>query len=71
MNVMVYPCIVCVALLIYMIGLLVACLTVFCETIRNMLGVVGILLNVMELCIWVEVLCWYSKEWACFASDPL
>ena len=49
-SVMLYPCIVCVALLMDLFVLCVARLTVFVETIRNMLGVVVILLlNVVEV----------------------
>ena len=35
---MLYPCMFCVALSIYLFVLCVACLTVFGETIRNMFG---------------------------------
>ena len=46
MSVMLCPCIFCVALLMYMFVLFVACLTVFV----NCLGVVaGLLLNVMDV----------------------
>ena len=46
MSVMLYPCMLCVALLMCMFVLCVACLTVFV----NCLGVVAILLlNVMEV----------------------
>ena len=37
-SVMLYPCILCVALLMYLFVLCVACLTVFCETIHNICG---------------------------------
>ena len=37
-SVMLYPCILCVALLIDLFVLFVACLTVFGDTIRNMFG---------------------------------
>ena len=38
MSVMLYPCILCVALLMCLFVLCVACLTVFGETIRNVFG---------------------------------
>ena len=38
MSVMLYPCILCVALLLYLFIFCVACLKVFGETIRNMFG---------------------------------
>ena len=45
-SVMLYPCILCVALLVYLFVLCVACLTVFV----NCMGVVPILLlNVMDV----------------------
>ena len=37
-SVMLYPCIVCVTLLLDLFALCVTCLTVFVETIRNMFG---------------------------------
>ena len=49
MSVILYPCILCVALLMDLFVLCVACLTVFGETIGNV-GVVAILLlNVMDV----------------------
>ena len=54
MSVMLYPCIVCIALLIDLFVLCVACLTVFVNCLVKQfamcLGVVAILLlNVMEV----------------------
>ena len=54
MSVMLYPCIFCVALLMYLFVLCVACLTVFVNCLMKLfaitLGVVVILLlNVMEV----------------------
>ena len=54
MSVMVYPCMLCVALLMYLCVLCVSCLTVFVNCLANQfamcLGVVAILLlNVMEV----------------------
>ena len=53
-NVMLYPCILCIALLMYLIVLCVACLTVFVNRLLNQIaicfGVVAVLLlNVMEV----------------------
>ena len=54
MSVMLYPCILCVALLVYMFVLCVACLTLFVNCFVKQfamcLGVVAILLlNVMDV----------------------
>ena len=38
MSVMLYPCMMCVALLMCLFVLCVACLTVFHQTIRNVFG---------------------------------
>ena len=74
MSMMLYPCILCVALLVY---LFVLCLTVFVNCLKQLamcLGVVAILLlNVMD--VWVEVLCWIDRVWsskqcACCSCDP-
>ena len=53
-SVMLYPCILCVALLVYLFVLCVACLTVFVNSLVKQfamcLGVVSILLlNVMDV----------------------
>ena len=53
-SVMLYPCIFCVALLVYLLVLCVACLTVFVNSLVKQfamcLGVVAILLlNVMDV----------------------
>ena len=79
-SVMLFPCIVCVALLVYPFVLCVACLTLFVnclvKQLEMCLGVVAILfLNVMDVLVWVEVLCWIdrvwsSKECACCACNP-
>ena len=66
-SVMLYPCILCVALLTDLFVLSVACLTVFVNcSVKEFaicLGVVAILLlNVME--VWVEVLCWIDRVWS-------
>ena len=75
MSVMVYPCMLCVFLLMCLFCVLRVC-ELFGETIRNGLGVVAMLvLNVMEVfSVWVVVLCWIdhvwsSKECVCFACD--
>ena len=54
-SVLLYPCVLCVALLMYLFVLCVACLTVFVNGLVKQfaicLGVVAILsLNVMEVC---------------------
>ena len=54
MSVMLYPCVLCVALLMYLFVLCVACLTVFVNCLVKQfamcLGVVAILLlNVMDV----------------------
>ena len=65
-SVMLYPCILCVALLVYMFVLCDACLTVFViclvKQFAMCLGMVAILLlNVMDVLVWVEVLCWIDR----------
>ena len=76
-----YPCILCVALLMDLFVLCVACLTLFVNCwVKHFamgLGVVAILLlNVTEVfSVCVEVLCWIdhvwsSKEDACCPCDP-
>ena len=79
-SVMLYPCILCVAMLVYLVVLCVAGLTVFVNCLVKQfamcLGVVAILLlNVMDMfsVVW-DVLCWIdrvwsSKECACCACD--
>ena len=70
MSVMLYPCVLCVARLVVLFVLCVACLTVFVNCLVKQfamcLGVVAILsLNVMEVClVWVEVLCWMNRVWS-------
>ena len=64
-SVMLYPCILCVALLMDLLVLCVACLIVFVNCLVKQfaisLGVVVILLlNVMEV-FSVEVLCWIDR----------
>ena len=61
MSVMLYPCIVCVALSMDLFVLCVACLTVFANCLVKQFavclgGFVILLLNVMELLVWLEVL---------------
>ena len=78
MSVMLYPCMLCVALVMCLFVLCVACLTVFVNCLVKQfamcLSVVDILLlNVMEVC--VVVLCWIdhvwsSKECVCCVCDP-
>ena len=60
MRVMLYPCMLCVVLLMDLFALCVACLTVFTKQFTIWLVVVGILLlNVIEVfSVWVEVLSW-------------
>ena len=81
MSVMLYPCMLCVALLMCLFVLCVACLTVFVNCLVKQfamcVGVVAILLlNVMDvLSVCVVVLCWIdhvwsSKECVCCACDP-
>ena len=81
MSVMLYPCMLCVALLMCLFDLCVACLTVFViclvKQFAMCVGVVAILLlNVMDVfSVCVVVLCWIdhvcsSKECVCCACDP-
>ena len=81
MSVMLYPCMLCVALLMCLFVLCVACLTVFVNCLVKQfamcVGVVAfLLLNVMDVFIvCVVVLCWIdhvwsSKECVCCACDP-
>ena len=81
MSVMLYPCMLCVTLLMCLFVLCVACLTLFVNCLVKQfamcLGVVAILLlNVMDVfSVCVVVLCWidhvwYSKECVCCACDP-
>ena len=77
---MLYPCILCVALLVYLCVLCVACLTVFVNCLVKQfamcLGVVAILLlNVMDVFGVGGVLCWIDRVWSskectCCACDP-
>ena len=83
MSVMLYPCMLCVALLMCLFVLCVVCLTVFVNCLVKQfamcMGVVAILLlNVMDVfsvCGGLVVLCWIdhvwsSKECVCCACDP-
>ena len=80
MSVMLYPCMLCVALLMCLFVLCVACLTVFVNCLVKQfamgLGVVAILLlNIMDVLVRVVVLCWIdhvwsSKECVYCACDP-
>ena len=78
MSVMLYPCMLCVALLMCLFVLCVACLTVFVNCLVKQfamcVGVVAIVLLWMCL-VRVVVLCWIdhvwsSKECVCCACDP-
>ena len=64
MSVMLYPCILCVALLVYLFVLCVACLTVFVNCLVKQfaicLGVVAILLRKMCF-VCVVVICWIYR----------
>ena len=80
MSVMLYPCMVCVALLMCLFVLCVACLTVFVNCLVKQfamcLGVVAILLlNVMDVfsvCggALLDSHVWSSKECVCCACGP-
>ena len=78
MSVMLYPCMLCVALLMCLFVLCVACLTVFVNCLVKQfamcLGVVAILLlNVMDVfsvCGGALLDVWSSKECVCCACDP-
>ena len=55
MSVMLCPCIFCVALLMYLFILFVACLAVF----------ENCLVKEFAMClVWVEVLCWIDRVWS-------
>ena len=77
-SVMLYPCIICVHLLMDMFILCVACWTVFVNCLVKQFAicmdvVVILLLNVMEvLSVWVGALLDipFSKECVCCACDP-
>ena len=62
MSVMLYPCILCVALLVYLFVLCVACLQ-----FAMCLGVVAILL--LDVLCWIDRV-WSYKECACCSCDP-
>ena len=72
-----YPCMLCVALLMCLLDLYVACLTVFVKQFAMCLGVVPILLlNVMDVLVCMVVLCWIdhvwsSKECVCLPVIPM
>ena len=80
MSVMLYPCMLCVALLMCLFVLCVACLTVFVNCLVKQfamcVGVVAILLlNVMDVfsvCggALLDRPCMVSKECVCCACDP-
>ena len=79
-SVMLYPCILCVALLVYLFVLCVACLTVFVNCLVKQftvcLGVVAILLlNVMDVFsvgegALLDRPCMVFQRIACCACDP-
>ena len=75
MSVRLYPCILCVALLIDLFVLCVACLTVFGVIIRNVFGCCCYFVVECYGSVLCVVLCWIdhvwsSKECACCACDP-
>ena len=79
MSVMLYPCMLCVALLMCLFVLCVACLTLFVNCLVKQfamcLGVVAnLLLNVMDVFSVVVLYLidhvWSSKECVCCACDP-
>ena len=80
MSVMLYPCMLCVALLMCLFVLCVACLTVFVNCLVKQfamcVGVVAIFVVECYGCVvCVVVLCWIdhvwsSKECVCCACDP-
>ena len=66
---MLYPCMLCVALLMCLFVLCVACLTVFVNCLAKQfamcVGVVAILLlNVMDVFSVCVVLCWLYHVWS-------
>ena len=68
-SVMLYPCILCVSLLMDLFVLCLAWLTVFVNCLVKQfaicLGVIVILLlNVIECLVCVEVLCWIDRLWS-------
>ena len=70
MSVMLYPCMLCVALLMCLFVLCVACLIVFVNCLVKQFAmcvgvVVILLLNVMDV-----FSVWSSKECVCGACDP-
>ena len=80
MSVMVYPCKLCVSLLMCLFVLCVACLTVLVNCLVKQfamcLGVVAILLLLLWMClVCVVVLYWINHVWSsnecvCCACDP-
>ena len=65
----IYPCMLCVALLMDIFVLCVTCLIVHVNCLVKQfaicLGVVVILLlNAMEVLVWEEVLCWINRVWS-------
>ena len=80
MSVMLYPCMLCVALLMCLFVLCVACLTVFVNCLMKQfamcLGVVVILLNVMDVFSvrgggLLDIPCMvFERVCVCCACDP-
>ena len=77
LSVMLYPCILCVALLMDLFVLCIACLTVFVNCLVKKIAicmavVIILLLNAMEEFMLVEVLCWIDSIWGSFdMTHPL
>ena len=63
MNVMLYPCIFCVAMLMYLFVLCATCLTVYVNSLVNSVVVI-LMLNFMEVLSVDEVLCWIYRVWS-------
>ena len=77
MSVMLYPCMVFIALLMCLFVLCVACLTVNClvKQFAMCMGVVAILLLNVICLVCVVVPCWIDHVWSskqcvCCACDP-
>ena len=66
MSVMLYPCMLCVALLMCLFVLCVACLTVFVNCLVKQFAMC--LVCVVEIC-WIHHV-WSSKECVCCVCDP-
>ena len=76
MSVMLYPCMLCVSLLMCLFVLCVACLTVLVNCLVKQfamcVGVVAILLlNVMDVFSVCVVLCWIDHVWSSKGCVPV